>query len=60
MSKLEDDMIWVIGYITGLTEKLVDAVGEGDITYRSAIRIAHMHDEMFGTTHEKEVIEGCL
>ncbi len=59
MSKLEEDMIWVIGYITGLTEKLVEAVEEEDISYRSAIHIAAMHDERFGTTHEKEVIEGC-
>ena len=59
MSKLEDDMIWVIGYITGLTEKLIDAVKEDNITYRSAIEIASKHDHMFGGDIEKDVMEGC-
>tara|TARA_R100001440_G_scaffold45125_1_gene64864 strand:+ start:98 stop:286 length:189 start_codon:yes stop_codon:yes gene_type:complete len=59
MNKLEEDMIWVIGYIAGLTEKLIDAVREGDIVYRSAIEIASRHDHMFGGDIEKAVMEGC-
>ena len=59
MNKLEEDMMWIIGYVTRLEEKLIDAVKEGDIVYRSAIHIANMHDDMFGTNFYKAVKEGC-
>ena len=47
LQELMDDMTWVIGYIAGLEEKLMDAVNDGDISHRSACWIANLHDERF-------------
>lgn len=56
---LMDDMMWIIGFVSKLEEKLIDAVKEGEITYRSAIEIASMHDHRYGTDFEVTVVEGC-
>lgn len=49
IEELINDMTWVIGYVTGLEEKLMDAVNEGDISHRSACWIADEQDERFAT-----------
>ena len=57
MSRLEDDMLYIIGYIDRLDEKLVDALQDGDILVRSALSIAKMYDHRYGTEVEKKLRE---
>ena len=57
MSRLEDDMLYIIGYIQRLDEKLVDAILDGSILIRSALNIAKMYDQRYGTEVEKKLRE---
>ena len=52
-----EDMTWVLGYINKLDEKLIDAVKENDITYKSAIRMASGYDHLFDANVEQTVKE---
>ena len=58
IEELMNDMTWVIGYITGLEKKLMDAVNESSISHRSACWIAMMQDERFDT--DIEVTIQCM
>ena len=51
------DMMYMLGFVQGLEEKLLDAMNHSDIHTDSALSIARMHDYRYGTEIEKVVRE---
>lgn len=57
MSVLLGDIMYMLGFVQGLEEKLLDAMNHSDITTDSALSIARMHDNRYGTEIERVVRE---